>query len=463
MNKLEVSSPFDGKVIGEVPLTDADGIEHALQTAHGVYGDKSAWLPLHQRVAILDKLAGLMSERREPLASQAAREGGKPLKDSLVETDRAIDGVKICIEIIRQDHGAVIPMGTTAASVGHRAFTQREPIGVVAAVSAFNHPLNLIVHQVVTAVAAGCPVLVKPATATALSAWSIHQMLHEAGLPEAWCQFVLPLENELIQSMVTDARVAFLTFIGSEKVGWMLRSKLAPGTRCALEHGGVAPLFVAADADLEAAVAAITKGGYYHAGQVCVSVQRVFAEQSVARELAERIAAAAKVLKVGDPAAEDTDVGPLIRPDEVERVHGWVTEATDQGADLLCGGKPLPDNCYAPTLLFDPPAEARVSTEEIFGPVVCIYPYSDLAQAIERANSLPYAFQAAVYTDSLRIAEQVFAGINASAVMVNQHTAFRVDGMPFAGLKRSGYGVGGMPYTIADMQIEKMLVWNADA
>ena len=463
MNTLEVSSPFDGKVIGEVPLANADGIEHALQSAHGVYRDKSAWLPLHRRVAILDKLAGLMSERRDQLALQAAREGGKPLKDSLVETDRAIDGVKICIEIIRQNHGAVIPMGTTAASAGHRAFTQREPIGVVAAVSAFNHPLNLIVHQVVTAVAAGCPVLVKPATATALSAWSIHQMLHEAGLPEAWCQFVLPPENEQIQAMVTDERVAFLTFIGSGKVGWMLRSKLAPGTRCALEHGGVAPLFVAADADLEAAVAAITKGGYYHAGQVCVSVQRVFAEQSVARELAERIAAAAQALRVGDPAAEDTDVGPLIRPDEVERVHAWVTEATDQGAELICGGKPLPDNCYAPTLLFDPPAEARVSTEEIFGPVVCIHPYTDLAQAIERANSLPYAFQAAVYTDSLRIAEQVFAGIDASAVMVNQHTAFRVDGMPFAGLKRSGYGVGGMPYTIADMQIEKMLVWNAEA
>lgn len=463
MKKLEVRSPFDDELIGEVPLTDANGIEHALQAAHGVYRDKSAWLPLHQRVAILDKLAALMSERREALALQAAREGGKPLKDSLVETDRAIDGVKICIEVIRQDHGAVIPMGTTAASAGHRAFTQREPIGVVAAVSAFNHPLNLIVHQVVTAVAAGCPVLVKPATATALSAWSVHQMLHEAGLPPAWCQFVLPPDNELTQRLVTDARVAFLTFIGSEKVGWMLRSKLAPGTRCALEHGGVAPLFVAADADLEAAVAAITKGGYYHAGQVCVSVQRVFAEQSVARELAERIAAAAKALKVGDPAADNTDVGPLIRPDEVERVHAWVTEATQQGAELLCGGQPLPHNCYAPTLLFDPPAQARVSTQEIFGPVVCIYPYADLAQAIAQANSLPYAFQAAVYTDSLRIAEQVFAGIDASAVMVNQHTAFRVDGMPFAGLKRSGYGVGGMPHTIADMQIEKMLVWNADA
>jgi len=460
MNMLEVRSTYNNELIGEVPLIDADGIEHALQTAYDAYRDKSAWLPLHERVAILEKLVTLMTDRREHLALQAAREGGKPLKDSLVETDRAIDGVKICIEVIRHDHGSVIPMGTTAASAGHRAFTQREPIGVVAAVSAFNHPLNLIVHQVATAIAAGCPVLLKPAKNTPLSAWSFDQMLHEAGLPEAWCQFVLPPDNDLTERMVTDERIAFLTFIGSEKVGWMLRSKLAPGTRCALEHGGVAPLFVAADANLDAAVAAITKGGYYHAGQVCVSVQRVFAEQSVALELAERIAAAANALTVGDPAEEATDVGPLIRPQEVERVHEWVTAAHDQGARLLCGGKVLPNNCYVPTLLYDPPAVAQVSTAEIFGPVVCVYPYSDLQQAIEQANSVPYAFQAAVYTDSLDIAEQVYAGVDAAAVMVHQHTAFRVDGMPFAGLKRSGHGVGGMPHTIADMQIEKMLVWN---
>ncbi len=461
MNMLEVRSPYSGEVIGTVPVTAADGIEHALQTAHAVHRDKSAWLPLHQRVAVLEKLAGLMTDRREQLALQAAREGGKPLKDSLVETDRAIDGVKICIEVIRHDHGAVIPMGTTAAAAGHRAFTQREPIGVVVAVSAFNHPLNLIVHQVATAVAAGCPVLVKPAKTTPLSAWSFDQMLHEAGLPEAWCQFVLPAENALIERMVTDPRVAFLTFIGSEKVGWMLRSKLAPGTRCALEHGGVAPLFVSADADLEAAVAAITKGGYYHAGQVCVSVQRVFAEHSVASALATRIAEAASALKVGDPTDQDTDVGPLIRPGEVERVHDWVDEAIRQGGKLLCGGKALPHQSYAPTLLYDPPSAVRVSREEIFGPVVCVYPYVELNDAITQANSVPYAFQAAVYTDSLHIAEQVFAGVDASAVMVNQHTAFRVDGMPFAGLKRSGYGTGGMPYTIEDMQIEKMLVWHA--
>ncbi|PKM02028.1 MAG: aldehyde dehydrogenase, partial [Gammaproteobacteria bacterium HGW-Gammaproteobacteria-5] len=355
----------------------------------------SAWLPLHERVEILERLAQLMRERKSELALQAAREGGKPLADSLVETERAIDGVKICIEVIRHDHGSVIAMGTTAASAGRRAFTQRQPIGVVVAVSAFNHPLNLIVHQVATAVAAGCPVLVKPAKTTPLSALALVQMLHQAGLPKDWCQFVLPADNSLTERMVTDPRTAFLTFIGSEKVGWMLRSKLAPGTRCALEHGGVAPLFVAADGNLEAALAAVSKGGFYHAGQVCVSVQRVYADQRIARRFAEQLAVRAKALKVGDPASEATEVGPLIRAQEVERIHEWVREAVDKGAQLLCGGEPLPQQCYAPTVLYDPAPTPRVSTQEIFGPVVCVYPYADIAQAIAAANSLEFAFQAA--------------------------------------------------------------------
>lgn len=460
MKDLTINAIYDGGVLGSVPIADANAVEQALATAAALHADKSAWLPLHQRVAILERLALLMRERKAELALQAAREGGKPLADSLVETERAIDGVKICIEVIRHDHGSVIAMGTTAASAGRRAFTQRQPIGVVVAVSAFNHPLNLIVHQVATAVAAGCPVLVKPAKTTPLSALALVQMLHQAGLPKGWCQFVLPAENSLTERMVTDPRTAFLTFIGSEKVGWMLRSKLAPGTRCALEHGGVAPLFVAADGNQNAALAAVSKGGFYHAGQVCVSVQRVYADQRIARHFAEQLAARARALKVGDPASEETQVGPLIRAQEVERVHEWVCEAVGKGAQLLCGGEPLPNQCYAPTVLYDPDPAVRVSTQEIFGPVVCVYPYADIAQAISSANSLEFAFQAAVFTDSLEIAETVFANIDASAVMINDHTAFRVDGMPFAGLKRSGLGTGGMPYTIADMQIEKMMVWN---
>lgn len=461
-NMHTVKSPFDGSELGHVPLADANVIEQALVTADQLHNDKPAWLPVHQRVEILEKIASLLSEQQEKLALQAAREGGKPLIDSRAEAARAIDGVKICIEVIRSDQGHVIAMGGTAASQGRRAFTQREPRGVVVAVSAFNHPLNLIVHQVATAIAAGCPVLVKPAKDTALSCKAFVDIAHQAGLPKDWCQFVLPHSNELTTAMVADERVAFFTFIGSAKVGWMLRSKLAPGTRCALEHGGVAPLFIAADANLEAALPAVTKGGFYHAGQVCVSVQRVFAERSIAEQFARDLAAKAKQLKVGDPASDDTEVGPLIRPAEVERVDEWVKEAVDGGAQLLCGGEPLENHCYAPTVLLNPPADAKVSMQEVFGPVVCVYAYDDLDDAIEQANALPFSFQAAVFTSSLQIAEQVYSKINAAAVMVNDHTAFRVDGMPFAGLKQSGHGTGGMPHTIEDMQVEKMMVWNTN-
>lgn len=453
-----VISPFSGETISEVPSHNAADIEAALTNAYALYRDRRQWLPVHQRVDILNKLVTIMADQVDSLALQAAREGGKPLQDSLVEANRAVDGVRLAIETIRTDAGHVIPVAGTASGKQRIAFTQKEPIGVVVAVSAFNHPLNLIVHQVVAAVAAGCPVLVKPAGDTPMSCQAMVKMLHEAGLPETWCQFVMPESHELAEKMVTDPRVGFFSFIGSAKVGWSLRSKLAPGTRCAFEHGGVAPVILAPDADLELAVPSLTKAGFYHAGQVCVSVQRVFAHESIAETFAQGLVKKAKVLKVGDPALESTEVGPLIRPAEVERVHDWVSEVNSTQGQILCGGNPLDNNCYQPTVIFNPAVDAKVSRQEVFGPVVCVYPYEDLTQAIEQANSLPFSFQAAVFTQSLDTAMSVYRHIDASAVMVNDHTAFRVDGMPFAGLKESGLGVGGIPYTIEDMQIEKMMV-----
>lgn len=453
-----VYAPYDGQAIAEVETGDQHHVEAALAAAEGMFGDRDAWLPVHERVAILERTAALMSGQAEELALLAAREGGKPLIDSRVEVARAIDGLSLCIETIRGHQGEVIPMGGTAAGAGRLAFTRRQPIGPVVAVSAFNHPLNLIVHQVAAAVAAGCPVVVKPAEDTPLSCLRFVQLLREAGLAPAWAQALVTQDLATAEALVTDARVAFFSFIGSARVGWMLRSRLAPGARCALEHGGVAPLFVAADADLDAAAAAVAKGGFYHAGQVCVSVQRVFAQEGVAREFAERLAVRAEALRVGDPTLEETEVGPLIRPAEVRRVGEWVEEAVAAGGEILTGGEALEETCYAATVLYQPPDDARVSTEEIFGPVVCVYPYDDLDDAIEQANALPVAFQGAVFTADLETAMRVFTRLDASAVMVNDHTAFRVDGMPFAGLRQSGLGVGGIPYTIEDMQIDKMMV-----
>ena len=219
-----------------------------------------------------------------------------------------------------------------------------------------------------------------------------------------------------------------------------------------------APVIVAKDADLDCALPLLSKGGFYHAGQVCVSVQRVLADQHIAHELADRLADVSKALKVGDPTSPDTEVGPLIREAEVKRVGEWVEEAVDGGADLLSGGAPISASCYAPTVLFNPPRDANVSTKEIFGPVICVYSFSDMDAAIAQANELPVVFQAAVFTRGLDTALRAARRLSASAVMVNDHTAFRVDWMPFAGLERSGLGTGGIPYTMKDMQVEKMVV-----
>ncbi len=453
-----VRAPFDGALIATVVTAGEQEVERALATAYALFRDRDAWLAPSRRIEILRKAAQVMEQRAEALALEATREGGKPLLDSRVEVARAIDGVLLCAEVLRSEAGHVVPMNVDAASARRVAFTLREPIGVVVAVSAFNHPLNLIVHQVGPALAAGCPAIVKPAVDTPLSCMRFVEILHEAGLPPEWCRALVIDDAALSTRLVTDRRVGFFSFIGSGRVGWMLRSKLAPGTRCALEHGGVAPVLVAADADLDAAVPKLVKGGFYHAGQVCVSVQRIFAHRSIVDPLARRIAEQARALMVGDPTSPQTEVGPLIRHQELERVDAWLGEAVDGGATLLCGGQPASPSCYEPTVLLEPPAHSKVSTEEVFGPVVCVYAYDDLDEAIARANALPVAFQAAVFTRDHATAMRAYARLDGSAVMLNEHTAFRVDWMPFAGLRESGLGVGGIPHTVRDMQVEKMFV-----
>lgn len=456
--QLSVTSPYDGRELDTVATSGPKHVDDALKTAYSLFRDRSEWLSIPQRIKILSKAASIMRARVDELTLLAASEGGKPLADSRVEVVRAIDGVHLCIESLRENAGKVIPLGTTKATMGRIGYTQKEPIGVVVAVSAFNHPLNLIVHQVGPAVASGCPVIVKPASDTPLSCLTFVQILREAGLAEGWCQVAVTEDNATAEKLATDSRVAFFSFIGSARIGWMLRSKLAPGTRCALEHGGVAPAILAKPFDRATAISAITKGGFYHAGQVCVSVQRVFAPADDAADFAAELAQAAKKLVVGAPEDADTDIGPLIRAAEVDRVAEWVDEAVEGGAKLLCGGKKLSDTCYAPTVLLNPPVDAKVSEQEIFGPVVCVYGYHSLSAAVQQANSLPVAFQAAVFCKNIDVAHRLCRELDASAVMINDHTAFRDDVMPFAGLRESGLGVGGIPYTMEDMQIDKLVV-----
>lgn len=455
---LSVTSPFDGEVLAELDTQSKSDVDQALALAVSLHNDREQRLSLPRRIEILQNVIAIMTEQSEELALLAASEGGKPLADSRIEVTRAIECIHLCIEHLHHDGGQVIPMNLNAASANRAAFTQNEPIGVVVAVSAFNHPLNLIVHQVAPAVAVGCPVIVKPADDTPLSCLRFVEILHQAGLPAQWCQAMVITDLSTAETLVTDARVSVFSFIGSARVGWMLRSKVAAGTRCLLEHGGAAPVIVHKDADITAAVKSLAKGAFYHAGQVCVSVQRIFAHKDITEQLANELAAAASTLVVGDPQQAETEVGPLIRPREVERVDQWVQEAISLGAKALCGAKPEGSNFYLPTVLTHVPDDCTLSCNEVFGPVAAIYEFEDPATAFTQANALPFAFQSAVFTQNLNNIMSTFRGLDASAVMVNDHTAFRTDWMPFAGLKQSGLGVGGISHTMKEMQIEKMLV-----
>lgn len=465
---LTVKNPSDGSTVATVECNTAEELEDALSAAHALYLDREAWLAPHERIAILERLVDLMTERRQFLINQAVSEGGKPYKDTEIEVERAIQGVKLGINAIHNLKGEEVPMGLSPASTGRLAFTTREPIGVVASLSAFNHPLNLIVHQTIPAIAAGAPVIVKPAAATPLSCLSLVELMYQAGLPRHLCQ-ALVLDNSLAEKLATDSRVAYLSFIGSAKVGWYLRSKLAPGTRCALEHGGVAPVIVDIEPSLPAAdveefldklVPPLTKGAFYHAGQVCVSVKRIFVPEAHAARLAEKLAIAASKLKVGRAEEKDTDIGPLIRESECQRVHDWVKEAVAEGASILAGGNQAPAgaNYYLPTVLLNPHAHSKVSQLETFGPVVCIYSYDDIKTAIASANSLSCAFQAAVFGKDMARLIKTAAALNATAVMINDHTAFRVDWMPFGGRKESGLGMGGIYHSALEMSQEKLMV-----
>ncbi|MEI7720801.1 MAG: aldehyde dehydrogenase family protein [Verrucomicrobiota bacterium] len=454
---LKVHNPFNGKQVGVVPMHDRKQVQETLDRAAEVFAGRSKWLSVPERIAILEKFKNLVEANQDKLIQQAIAEGGKPLVDTKVEVARAIDGIKVAIETVPHLLGREIPMRLNPASMNRMAYTYREPGGLVSAISAFNHPVNLIIHQVIPAIAAGCPVVVKPASRTPLSCLSLVELLHQSGLPKDWCQAVV-CSNEDAELLVTDRRLSFLTFIGSAKVGWALRSKLAPGANCALEHGGVAPVIVEADANIEEAVPLLVKAGFYHAGQVCVSVQRVYAHESLALKLAELMAEKAAKLVVGDPADPKTEVGPFITHAECQRVAEWVEEAVKGGAKLLCGGKKISECCYAPTVLWNPPEDSRVSREEVFGPVVCIYSYKNREEAVKRANGLPFCFQAAVFTKNIDQAFYYVRNLQATAVMVNDHPAFRVDWMPFGGRMQSGLGMGGIPRSMEDMTVEKMFV-----
>lgn len=457
MPTLNVIAPYSGRLIATLDRTPPEEIEKIFARAHTAFCDRRHWLKAHERIRILEKFARLMEQHAESIAQQAAEEGGKPLIDSRVEITRAISGVHVAIAKLHEQRGTQIPMDLSPSSEHRLAYTLREPVGVVLAISAFNHPVNLIIHQVIPALAVGCPVIIKPASSTPLSCLKIVSLLYAADLPEQWCQAIL-CKPTTIEPYVSDSRVGFLSFIGSSHTGWNLRNKLARGTLCALEHGGSAPVIVEADHHWQQSIPALIKGAFYHAGQVCVSVQRIFIHETIFDAFSQDFTHHAQQLKVGNPLDEKTEVGPINSAQEIERIHQCVEEARSHGAHILCGGEKLSHQCYAPTVISNPPEDIKVSQEEIFGPVVCLYSYHDLDEAIRRANNVAYMFQSAIFTHNLNHAFHAIKNLAAKTVLINDHTAFRVDWMPFGGRKNSGQGVGGIPYSMEELTYEKMFV-----
>ncbi|MEZ9681506.1 aldehyde dehydrogenase family protein [Vibrio artabrorum] len=454
-----VRNPYSSEAIGSVELSDQNDIALAFDNARGVFKNRKCWLSRDQRLAVLKNLVKLMKNDTDKLVHIAASEGGKPIVDTKTEVQRAIRGVELCIRYLSQNNIEPVYLHSDDSESHIRtSYSIKEPIGTVVAVSAFNHPLNLIVHQVIPAIACGNPILIKPAADTPLSCFNLVKLIYKSGLPIEWCQVLMTGSHAQTQTLITNEQVSLFTFVGSAKIGWMLRNKLSPGTRCLLEHGGVAPVIVEETADLTETVASIVKGGFYHAGQVCVSVQRVFLPDTRLKEFCDELVKQTQLLVTGDQLSDKTDVGPLIRSSEISRVESWINEAIREGATLLCGGKRTNESCLSPTLLLNPNKSSKVTQQEIFGPVIALYSYSNIGDAIEQANHTLFSFQSSVFSKDIDKSNYIARELNSSAVMINDHSAFRDDDMPFSGLNQSGLGVGGIRNTINEMQTNKMIV-----
>lgn len=457
----ELHSPFDRSVITSVGyMTEAQAREN-LETLVRTFRTK-VQPKTHERILILKRAAEKIAARSTAFADLIAWEGGKPLRDARIEVARAINSLEIAAEEAGRIHGHEVPMRASSAASGHLAFTYPEPIGVVLAISAFNHPLNLIAHQIAPAIAVGCPVMVKPALETPLSCLHFLEALYESGLAPEMC---LPLicENKVAEKIARSPEIGFLTFIGSQQVGWHLRSVVAPGVRVVLEHGGSAPVLIDQGADLDRLLPLVVRGGYYHSGQVCVSVQRIYVHEQIIQEFEERFIAAVRNLKTGDPRLETTDCGPIIRERDLLRIEKRIEHAVGLGAKVLLGGVRLGETCFKPTIVRGAPHDDPLVQEEIFGPVTVIETFRDLQRGIERANQVPWKFQSAIFTSDLERALTAARDLDASAVMVNESTAFRVDWMPFRGDGPSGLGTGGIAFTMREMTREKMITFRSPA
>ena len=449
---VEVRSPYSGEVVGRVAKAGAADARRALDAAERALASP---LPAHERAAILDRVAGLLEERREEMARTICAEAGKPIRTARGEASRAVSTYTFAAVEARKLAGEAIPMDASEAGTGKLAFTLRRPIGIVGAISPFNFPCNLVAHKLAPALAAGCPVVLKPASQTPLSALLLAELEQEAGLPAGWLNVLVGPASEIGDVLVEDERVKLITFTGSSGVGWGLQER-APRKRVRLELGNSTPAIVTADADLETAASKLAANAFAFAGQSCISVQRIYVERPALDDFVARLVPKVEALVVGDPADEATDVGPVIDAGNRDRIASWIEEAQAAGARLLAGGRE--GELLRPTVLADVPDTAKVSCEEVFGPVCVVNPVDSLDEAYERANGTDFGLQAGIFTASIATALAAAEALEFGGVTVNEAPTFRADQMPYGGIKESGNTKEGPAFTIREMTEERLVV-----
>ncbi len=452
---VEVRSPYDGSVVGRVPQAGADEARRAVDAAENAMQEP---LPAHERAAILDRTAAALAERHDEVAGTICAEAGKPMKAARIEAQRAVSTFTMAAVEARKLAGDVVPMDASPAGEGKLAFTLRVPVGVVAAISPFNFPLNLVAHKIAPALAAGCAVVLKPASQTPLSALLLAELETDAGLPAGWLNVLCGPASDIGDVLVEDERVRLISFTGSVGVGWGIRER-APRKRVSLELGNATPVIVAADSDLEDVAARLAANAFSFAGQSCISVQRIYVERRAHDRFLELFLPRVEALQVGDPADEVTDVGPLISQEERDRVLSWIEEARAQGADILAGGV-LDGELLRPTVVANAAADAKVSCEEVFGPVCTVTPYDTLDEAIALANGTRFGLQAGIFTSDVKSALRAATALEFGGVTVNEAPTFRADQMPYGGVKDSGNTREGPAYTVREMTEERVVVFQ---
>ncbi len=448
---LEVRSPYSGEVVGRVARAGSEETRSAVDAAEAAMREP---LPAHKRAEILVRVAGYLGRRHDEVARTICAEAGKPMKAARVEAARAMSTYTMAAVEARKLAGEMVPMDASQAGEGKLAFTLRVPIGVVGAISPFNFPLNLVAHKIAPALAAGCAVVLKPASQTPLSALLLAELETEAGLPPGWLNVVAGSSSEIGDALIDDDRVAALTFTGSGAVGWALKER-APRKHVSLELGNATPVIVEADADLDDAAARLAGNAFSFAGQSCISVQRIYVQRDAYEPFLERFVPKVEALKVGDPADEETDVGPLIDEAARERVLDWIGES---GGHVLTGGDTTDGGLIRPTVIAGPRPDAKVACDEVFGPVCTVGPYGSLDEAIELANGTRYGLQAGIFTANAKTALRAARALQFGGVTVNEAPTFRADQMPYGGVKDSGNTREGPAYAVRELTTERLVV-----